>query len=41
MLLDVEGLSMKDALIGVSFLMILLGPVVLAALVDLNSSVPE
>jgi hypothetical protein len=30
-----------DLLIGISFVMILLGPCVLAARVDLNSSVPE
>ena len=37
----VEGLPMSDALVALCFVMIVLGPCVVASLVDLNRSVPD
>jgi hypothetical protein len=36
-----EGLPMSDALVALLFVMILLGPCVVASRVDLNRSVPD
>jgi hypothetical protein len=41
MLFDVEEFPMTNSMVALLFAMLLLGPVVLATLVDLNGSVPE